>query len=276
MLGVGSTTTAAVGDGGVRGGGGGGRPYGVGLMAWALEQDRGPFDAALAAAPALVSVGFGDYPKYVGPLQAAGVTVATQAGNLDEAKAAEQAGVDVIVARGSEGGGHGRNDVAHVAVVAGRARCGHDAGARGRRDCQLTRPGRGARGRRGRCLGGDSVHGLRRGGDRARRARAVVERDRHRHRLRAGLRRRAGAGLAAGVRRSVAAQRVLRALGRTRGRAGGTTRARRRRCAAPARPATTTPPTSMPVRARRCCTSSDPLPTSSRSSPVRRTCSRRP
>jgi nitronate monooxygenase len=93
------------------------RPYGVGLMAWALEQDRGPFEATLAAAPALVSVGFGDYEQYVAPLQAAGVTVATQVGNLAEAKAAEQAGVDVIVARGGEGGGHGLNDVATLPLL---------------------------------------------------------------------------------------------------------------------------------------------------------------
>lgn len=117
MLGVGSTTTGQWVTDECAVAAAGGRPYGVGLMAWALEQDRGPFDAALAAAPALVSVGFGDYPKYVGPLQAVGVTVATQAGNLDEAKAAEQAGVDVIVARGSEGGGHGRNDVGTLPLL---------------------------------------------------------------------------------------------------------------------------------------------------------------
>lgn len=93
------------------------RPFGVGLMAWTLAQDRGPFEATLAAAPALVSVGFGDYEPYVEPLQAAGVVVATQAGTLDEAKAAEQAGVDLVVARGSEGGGHGRDAVATLPLL---------------------------------------------------------------------------------------------------------------------------------------------------------------
>jgi nitronate monooxygenase len=93
------------------------KPYGVGLMAWALAADDGPFHATLEAAPALVSIGFGDYQRYVGPLQAAGVVVATQAGNLTDAKIAEQAGVDVIVARGSEGGGHGRNDVATLPLL---------------------------------------------------------------------------------------------------------------------------------------------------------------
>src|SRR4051794_27725479 len=74
------------------------RPYGVGLMAWALDQDAAVLDTVLDASPDLVSVSFGDFPKYVEPLRAAGSLVATQAGNLDEAKAAEQAGVDVVVA----------------------------------------------------------------------------------------------------------------------------------------------------------------------------------
>jgi nitronate monooxygenase len=93
------------------------RPFGVGLMAWALDQDDTPFAATVAAMPALVSVGFGDYEKYVGPLQQAGVTVATQVGNLAEAQVAQRIGVDVIVTRGGEGGGHGRNDVGSLVLL---------------------------------------------------------------------------------------------------------------------------------------------------------------
>jgi nitronate monooxygenase len=117
MIGVGSTTTAAQVTDECQVAAAAGKPYGVGLMAWALANDRSPFDATLAATPALVSIGFGDYEQYVGPLQAAGVVVATQAGTLAEAKVAEQAGVDAIVARGSEGGGHGRNDVATLPLL---------------------------------------------------------------------------------------------------------------------------------------------------------------
>lgn len=117
MIGVGSATTTQSVTDQCRVAAEAGKPYGVGLMAWALAQDRSAFDATLAAAPALVSLSFGDYLQYVEPLRAAGITVATQAGNLDEAKAAEQAGVDVIVARGSEGGGHGRNEVATLPLL---------------------------------------------------------------------------------------------------------------------------------------------------------------
>lgn len=96
-----------------------GRPYGVGLMAWALAQDRAPLDAVLAARPALVSVSYGEYEPFVAELQATGAAVATQVGTVAEARRAEQAGVDVVVARGGEGGGHGRNDVSTLTLLQG-------------------------------------------------------------------------------------------------------------------------------------------------------------
>jgi nitronate monooxygenase len=91
--------------------------FGVGLMAWALAQDDALFDVVVAEAPALVSVSYGPYEQWIAPLQAAGIVVATQAGTRKEAVAAEQAGVDVVVARGGEGGGHGRNDVATLPLL---------------------------------------------------------------------------------------------------------------------------------------------------------------
>jgi nitronate monooxygenase len=117
MFGVGSASTAAWVTEQCEVAAAAGKPYGVGLMAWSLDLDDAAFDATLAAGPALVSIGFGDYAKYVAPLHVAGALVATQAGNLTEAKEAEQAGVDVIVARGGEGGGHGRNDIATLPLL---------------------------------------------------------------------------------------------------------------------------------------------------------------
>ncbi|WP_052422974.1 NAD(P)H-dependent flavin oxidoreductase [Nonomuraea candida] len=96
-----------------------GRPYGIGLMAWALAGNPEQLDAVLAARPALVSVSYGDFAPYVEPLRRAGITVATQAGTTGEARAAERAGVDVVVARGGEGGGHGRAEVATLPLLQG-------------------------------------------------------------------------------------------------------------------------------------------------------------
>ena len=91
--------------------------FGVGLMAWALAQDDALVEVVVGQAPALVSVSFGPYERWLAPLQAAGIVVATQVGTRDEAVAAERAGVDVLVARGGEGGGHGRNDMATLPLL---------------------------------------------------------------------------------------------------------------------------------------------------------------
>ena len=94
-------------------------PYGIGLLAWTLGERPDLVEAALAARPAMVSLSYGPYASYVGRFQAAGVLVATQAGTVEEAAAAERAGVDVVVARGGEGGGHGRDDVATLPLLQG-------------------------------------------------------------------------------------------------------------------------------------------------------------
>ena len=96
-----------------------GRPFGIGLLAWALDERPELVEAALAARPALVSVSYGPYERHVPVLKAAGVLVATQAGTVAEAVAAERAGVDVVVARGGEGGGHGRGEVATLPLLQG-------------------------------------------------------------------------------------------------------------------------------------------------------------
>jgi nitronate monooxygenase len=94
-----------------------GAAYGVGLMAWVLDRDRAQLDAVLDVRPSLVSVSFGAFEPYVEELHAAGLRVAVQAGNLAEARRAEAAGVDLVVARGAEGGGHGRDEVGTLPLL---------------------------------------------------------------------------------------------------------------------------------------------------------------
>lgn len=97
--------------------GAGGNRFGIGLMAWALESNPGQLDAALASGASLVSVSFGDVEPHVRTIKQSGITVTTQAGNLEEALAAERAGVDFLVVRGAEGGGHGRNEVGTLPLL---------------------------------------------------------------------------------------------------------------------------------------------------------------
>jgi nitronate monooxygenase len=94
-----------------------GRAWGIGLMAWVLDEDDAQLQAAIDVHPSLVSVSFGAFEPYVDRLRQAGIRVAVQAGNVEEAVRAQAAGVDLLVARGAEGGGHGRNEVGTLALL---------------------------------------------------------------------------------------------------------------------------------------------------------------
>jgi nitronate monooxygenase len=96
-----------------------GLPFGVGLLHWALEREPSLLDAALAAAPTLLSVSFGDGWAWVPRVRDAGVVSATQVSDVVGARRAEDAGVEVLVARGAEGGGHGEAAVGTLPLLEG-------------------------------------------------------------------------------------------------------------------------------------------------------------
>lgn len=94
-----------------------GSAYGIGLLAWLLPELSDQLDAICEIRPALVSLSFGDYEPFVAPLRDSGIVVATQVGTPDEARHAVDAGVDIVIARGSEGGGHGRDAVSTLVLL---------------------------------------------------------------------------------------------------------------------------------------------------------------
>jgi nitronate monooxygenase len=81
--------------------------FGIGLVDWVIRKEPELLDAALAAQPVLVSVSFGTDLSWVRRAHDVGIGAATQVYNRVEAKRAQDAGIDLLVARGSEGGGHG-------------------------------------------------------------------------------------------------------------------------------------------------------------------------
>ena len=81
--------------------------FGIGLLDWASARDPELLETAIAAGPVLISVSFGDDWSWVSRVKAAGIAAATQISNMESAVQAADAGIDVIVARGAEGGGHG-------------------------------------------------------------------------------------------------------------------------------------------------------------------------
>ncbi|UOE43480.1 NAD(P)H-dependent flavin oxidoreductase [Agromyces larvae] len=101
-------------------GGTGGAPFGIGVVDWVARRTPELLDHVLAAKPALVSVGFtsGRF-EWVEPVHRSGALATTQVYDVAEAVAARDAGVDVIVARGAEGGGHGDPRVGTLPLLDG-------------------------------------------------------------------------------------------------------------------------------------------------------------
>lgn len=85
-------------------------PWGVGFMAWSLESDLAPLEAFLNYSPSLVSLSFGDVTRPAALAHEAGVLTAMQVGNAAELERSMSDDIDIIVVRGGEGGGHGRNE----------------------------------------------------------------------------------------------------------------------------------------------------------------------
>ena len=107
MIGVGSTDRAELIAREAPVASAGGRlPFGIGLMAWALGDRPELLEQTLAARPALVSISFGSPNPYVQLLHDAGITVASQVQDTARAVAAADAGVDILVAQGTDAGGH--------------------------------------------------------------------------------------------------------------------------------------------------------------------------
>lgn len=92
--------------------GGDGR-FGIGLVDWGLRQHPAIFERILEIQPRLLSVSFGEYPEtapypeWITAAKNRGIATITQVATLDEARRAIDAGVEAVVARGLEGGGHG-------------------------------------------------------------------------------------------------------------------------------------------------------------------------
>jgi nitronate monooxygenase len=80
-------------------------PWGVGLITWSIGE--GVLELALACRPHAFMLSFGDPRPHAAAIKAAGCKLICQVQGFDEAQLAVEAGADLIVAQGTEGGGHG-------------------------------------------------------------------------------------------------------------------------------------------------------------------------
>lgn len=94
------------------------RPFGVGLVHWVMAAQPELLEVALAVGPTLLSVSFGDDWFWVERARGAGVVTVTQVGTVDAARRAVDGGVQVLVARGAEGGGHGEPRIGTLPLLA--------------------------------------------------------------------------------------------------------------------------------------------------------------
>ncbi|MFI9402390.1 NAD(P)H-dependent flavin oxidoreductase [Nocardia sp. NPDC052316] len=91
--------------------------FGIGVVDWVVAAEPELLESAVAAAPALISVSFGQDLSWVQRVREAGIRTATQVYTVDDARRAEDAGIDVVVARGAEGGGHGAPELATLPLL---------------------------------------------------------------------------------------------------------------------------------------------------------------
>ena len=84
----------------------GNAPVGVGFIAWRLPEYPDAIAEALAHKPSAVLLSFADISPYAGEVKAAGAKLIAQVQSVAQARAAAAAGADLIVAQGSEAGGH--------------------------------------------------------------------------------------------------------------------------------------------------------------------------
>lgn len=81
------------------------KPWGIGFLSWAV--DAGVVEAAIEQSPAAIMLSFGDPAPFTEAIRRAGIPLIVQVTDMTEARHALDVGADIVVAQGSEAGGHG-------------------------------------------------------------------------------------------------------------------------------------------------------------------------
>jgi nitronate monooxygenase len=84
-----------------------GTRVGCGFITWSLARKPELLDEALERQPATMMLSFGDLEPFADRIREVGVPLIAQVQTLDHAYQALDAGADILVAQGSEAGGHG-------------------------------------------------------------------------------------------------------------------------------------------------------------------------
>ncbi|MET4388868.1 nitronate monooxygenase [Bradyrhizobium sp. F1.4.3] len=82
-------------------------PFGIGFITWSLAKQPKLLDIALDARPQAIMLSFGDPSPFAPRIKARGVRLICQVQSEDMAKQALDAGAEILIAQGTEAGGHG-------------------------------------------------------------------------------------------------------------------------------------------------------------------------
>jgi len=85
----------------------GNQHVGCGFITWSLEKQPHLLDIALDRAPGAMFLSFGDPEPFAARVKRAGVPLICQIQTLKDARRAIEVGADILVAQGTEAGGHG-------------------------------------------------------------------------------------------------------------------------------------------------------------------------
>ncbi len=80
---------------------------GTGFITWSLAKQPALLEAALAAKPKAIMLSFGNEAPFARQIKDAGALFICQVQTIEQALSAHDNGADIIVAQGSEAGGHG-------------------------------------------------------------------------------------------------------------------------------------------------------------------------
>jgi nitronate monooxygenase len=82
-------------------------PFGIGFITWSLAKKPELLDIALDANPRAIMLSFGDPTPFAPKIKAAGALLICQVQSEEMARQAFDTGVDILIAQGTEAGGHG-------------------------------------------------------------------------------------------------------------------------------------------------------------------------
>ena len=80
---------------------------GCGFITWSLAKQPELLDLALDHRPAAIMLSFGDPRPFIGKIRRAGALLICQVQTVADARAVADLGADIVVAQGTEAGGHG-------------------------------------------------------------------------------------------------------------------------------------------------------------------------